>query len=67
LHDRLRLPPPLYFRTADRFDGVDFLASSTVRRIENILDGFAGVKPHCFAGWDFDGLSASWIARGNRE
>ena len=38
-----------------------FLASRTLWRIENILDGFAGVKPHCFAGGDFDGFSALWI------
>ena len=28
LHDRLRLSQPLYFRTADLFDGVDFLRAA---------------------------------------
>ena len=35
--------------------------SGPLRRIEGILDGLAGVKPHCFAGWDFDSLPASRI------
>jgi hypothetical protein len=37
------------------------LAGGRFRRIERIFDGLACVEPHCFAGGDFDGLSALWI------
>ena len=40
--------------------------SSPLRRIEGILDRLAGVKPHCLAGWDFDGPPASRIPSPSR-
>jgi len=40
LHDRLRLSPPLYFRTADLFDGVDFLRAAPFGGLRTSLTAF---------------------------
>ena len=40
LHDRLRLSQPLYFRTADLFDGVDFLRAAPFGGLRTSLTAF---------------------------